>query len=307
MILKKRRIAISLLCLFTLLLGLHACARPKWQKLKVGDFQRRYLVVEPDNPDDTPLPVILCFHGGGGSARPMARAGYAKFAKEHGFLTVFPNGLDRHWEDGRTEHPKYNPKVDEIAFIKALLKDLEKKYNVDPNAVFAMGVSNGGMMSHTLAAAMSDKIRGIAPIIGGVNVQLSKAFQPTHPLSVMVIQGTQDPLVPYSGGPISLGRKKRGSIISTQDALQLWKEHLGTRIATTSTLPDRADDGCTVDVTTWSSPKSTERVQLVKVVGGGHTVPGNPNILPERIVGTQCMDFDAVDLIADFFKETLNR
>lgn len=60
--------------------------------LKVGDLNRRYIVHVPHAFDGkTSLPVVIMFHGGGGTARgAMRETGWAQKADKEGFLAVFP-------------------------------------------------------------------------------------------------------------------------------------------------------------------------------------------------------------------------
>ena len=62
-------------------------------------------------------------------------------------------------------------KVDDVAFGRALLNDLEKVVKVDPKRIFATGISNGGMMAYRLASELSDRIAAIAPVGGPMGTE----------------------------------------------------------------------------------------------------------------------------------------
>lgn len=48
----------------------------------------------------------------------------------------------------------------------------------------------------------------------------SQTFRPEQPVAVLILQGANDPLVPYNGGDISLpGRHKRAGVIATDQAV----------------------------------------------------------------------------------------
>jgi polyhydroxybutyrate depolymerase len=130
---------------------------------------------------------------------------------------------------------------------------------------------------------------------------VSRTFRPGRPVSLLVLQGTADPLVPYDGGAV--GRDGRGDIVSTETALALWRRHNATRdIPREETLADRVpSDGCRVHVRAWSDGRESTEVVLYRLDGGGHSWPGGTQYLPRRLIGGVCRDVDATRLIWEFF------
>ena len=61
--------------------------------------------------------------------------------------------------------------VDDVAFTRAILDDLETVARVDPRRVFATGMSNGAMMAYRVAAELSDRIAAIAPVGGPMGIE----------------------------------------------------------------------------------------------------------------------------------------
>lgn len=280
-----------------------ALARPGYQVVEVDGLARRYLVSEPPSTKE-PMPCLLVLHGGGGNARQMSRQGFSKLSKDHGFLVVYPEGLDKHWNDGRydKETPIGKREPNDVKFLDSLLTKLESNYDIDPDKIFCTGISNGAFMSHRLGLELSHRLAGIAPIIGGVNLTVKDNFPPKKPLSVMIIQGVDDPIVPYSGGPVRLVEtgKARGTLLPTEEAFSLWAEHNRCEKTTTQTLPDATDDGCQVTLMSAKKGVGQTEVLLYAIKGGGHTVPGGSQYLPEKLIGKVCQDIDAVDLVAEF-------
>ncbi len=121
-------------------------------------------------------------------------------------------------------------------------------------------------------------------------------------MSVLVIQGTDDPLVPYAGGGIL---RNRGKVVSTDDTLQLWRENNGCFAEPENgMLPDLyLRDGCQVEWKRWAGCAAGTEVKLLRAVGGGHTWPGGKPYLPAMIVGKVCRDFDATETIWIFFQQ----
>jgi len=261
-----------------------------------------------------PVPLVFVFHGGTGTAKMIAQfTGFDELSQRHGFIVVYPQGLNGHWNDGRKEEEfrEHNESVDDVGFIIALLESLKAEFAVDPNAVFATGVSNGGMFSHRLGIEHSQQFAAIAPMIGGIPEPIADG-KPQQPVSVLLMNGTEDPFVPYGGGPITvrlfplLRRRRlpdRGRVISTDAAVQFWLRHNGIAAEprTTKLADTDPNDGCRVERTEWSDAERRVSVVLYKIIGGGHTYPGGSQYLPERVIGRTCGDFQATEAIWAFF------
>jgi polyhydroxybutyrate depolymerase len=280
----------------------HTVAR----ELEVGGLKRNYLVHVPVAlPKDKAVPVVLVFHGGSGDGAGTERiTRFSALADREGFLVVYPNGIGKNWNDGRifAGSEPHRRNIDDVAFIARVIDAVAWEHPIDPKRIYATGISNGGIFSHYLAAHLSSRIAAIAPVVGGIADPFYQRFRPEKPVSVFIIQGRNDPLVPYQAGGISEG--KRGKVISTDEAIRKWVLHDGcSPEPVTGRLPDKdPKDGCTVTWSTWSKGRDGTEVMLYNIAGGGHTWPGGPQYLPERLIGKVCRDFDATEVIWDFFK-----
>ncbi|OJZ69779.1 polyhydroxybutyrate depolymerase [Mycobacterium paraffinicum] len=165
--------------------------------IKVGGLDRTYRLYEPaGKPASSPLVVAL--HGYSGSARQVERAyGWDELADSAKFVVAYPDGLDRAWNvDGETCCGRPGREgVDDVAFISAVVADIAKHVGTDPARIYVSGMSNGAIMSFTLACA-TDIFAAIGPVAG---TQLNRCPNP-RPTSIMQIHGTADRLVPYGGG-----------------------------------------------------------------------------------------------------------
>ena len=277
------------------------------QMILVGNLQRVFLLHSPPAlPKDKPVPLVFVFHGGTGDGAGTERmTHFSDLADREGFLVVYPEGIGKNWNDGRESKviQAQRDNVDDVGFVAAMIDAISKERPVDPKRIYSTGISNGAIFSHYLAANLSGRIAAIAPVVGGMPEPVASRFKPDHPVSVFIIQGTKDPLVPYNGGAII--EPQRGKIISTDEAVKKWVAQDGcSDKPTTGQLPDKdPNDGCTVKWSTWSNGKDGTEVTLYMIEGGGHTWPDGPQYMPERVIGKVCHDFNATEAIWQFFKK----
>src|ERR1700722_11882219 len=172
----------------------------KIRKLTVAGLSREYVVHVPEGHDQkTPMPVVLALHGATMNGPMMAWfCGLNRKADDEGFIAVYPNGTGTHssffWNGGNCCGSAMKNKVEDVAFINALLDDLRRIYPVDPQRIYATGMSNGAIMAYRLAAELSDRLAAIAPVSGSVGTEVSR---PKRPVSVLHFHGTLDEYVPF--------------------------------------------------------------------------------------------------------------
>lgn len=277
----------KLLVLALLGLILAPCLAARADRHELGE--RSYLLHVPPGLTG-PAPLLLALHGGGGNAAQFERwTRFSALADQAGFLVAYPEGIGHNWNDGRqdVQARAFQEKVDDVAFLRAVVDDVARQHPVDRARVYATGVSNGGFMSARLGIEAPDLVAAIAPVVGGIAEGLPA---PTHPVAVLIIQGTEDPLVPYGGGQVA---QKRGRFLPTEEAVRRWCAANDCQNATRSTL-DTADDGCTIELADYGA------VRFYKVVGGGHTLPGARQYLPERWIGKTSQDMNGAEVIWKF-------
>jgi polyhydroxybutyrate depolymerase len=295
------------------------CQSEEKRILKHGKHERTYILRLPKElPKDKPVPLVIYFHGGSEKREYPTQSGkFGELADRERFIFVMPHAVGGHWNDGReTDFESFKKNVDDAGFVAALIAEIEKQYGIDPKRIFAFGVSNGGVCSHYIAAQMAETMAAIATVAGGMPDPFHKHFKPKEPVSVLVIQGTKDPAGPYEGGKIPDAKGlNRGRRLGTDETVQLWVEHNSCRkVPAKEQLLDKdPKDGCTVTRFTWSKGRNGTEVVLYKIEGGGHRWPGKdtPVIMPESRakpedltarLGARCFDFEANEVIWEFFK-----
>lgn len=265
--------------------------------LRAGGRDRSYLVdLPPRYASRGPLPVVLDFHGGGGSpSGARTQTGFSTLGAKAGAIVVYPAGSGRFsderlltWNTGSCCGYAESANIDEAAFIRALLDTLERTYPIDRNRVFATGLSNGGMMSYLVACRLADRIAAIAVVSG----ELSMDCNPSRPVSVLIIHGTADENLPYNGGA---GRKAldKHEVRPVSFAVDSWKKF--------DRCPDAAltsaHDGVTHS--SWSPCADGTAVELYKIESGGHAWPGGQRMA--RILDAPSNALDATQIAWAFF------
>ena len=114
-------------------------------------------------------------HGGGGNAKGLIRTTRARFntlANRDVFIAVYPNGVGKSWNDGARDTIGVARKlnINDVGFFEEMINDLQQKYSINSNQVFACGISNGGFMVQRLAFELSDKIKGIGVVAANLSV-----------------------------------------------------------------------------------------------------------------------------------------
>ncbi|MCX5999985.1 MAG: hypothetical protein NTU41_10465 [Chloroflexi bacterium] len=199
------------------------------RSLDHSGIERTYFLHVPSGLyEGEPVPLVLVFHGGGGNGTSLVGfSGFDKVADREEFIAVFPDGVGGNWNDGRENFASesHQLNVDDVGFTDALIETIAGEFPVDRKRIYATGISNGGIFCHFLAGQRSGTLAAIAPVAGGIAVPFNEQFNPDEAVSVLIIQGTEDRLVPYAGGEVAGGN--RGEVVSTDETVRLWVEHDG--------------------------------------------------------------------------------
>jgi polyhydroxybutyrate depolymerase len=268
-----------------------------------GDV-RRYLSYAPRaaNFGAAPRPLIVVLHGGGGTARQISRGTKRRFdqlADQLGFYVVYPNAIGKMWDTGGGFiSQNLSPRRDDLGFIERVIDETSAQHSIDRSRVFATGISRGGHASFMMACR-SSKVRAIGVVAMNLPVHLTEACRRARAKGLVLINGTDDPIVPYGGGRIIALGKPRDFVHPVEETLSVFGKRNGCGRAPAPRRIDRANDGTVVDQQTWRCRGAP--MSLLKVVGGGHTWPSERSILPERVVGRVSRDIVATDEIVRFF------
>jgi polyhydroxybutyrate depolymerase len=148
-----------------------------------------------------------------------------------------------------------------------------------------------------------DLVAGIAAIAANIPADEGMGCQRSgSAVSVMIMNGTEDPINPYHGGTVELfGDTSRGDVMSSAATAEYWSKTAGYKeVGANYSWPQRTHaDGTSVKSTEWSNP-GQKSIALVSILGGGHTISNLEYDLP-RIIGTTSHQLSGAEVIWSFF------
>jgi len=248
-----------------------------------GDTREAVVHTPPGADVPTPLPLVMAFHGYGGTASRLEDLTHLfDKADAEGFVVVLPMaaGNPSRWE-------VRDPDSADLAFVDELLTDLETRICIDPSRIFATGFSLGGEMANAVGCSRPDRFAAIAPV-AGVYAPRWRDICAGEPVPVIGFHGVLDPVVPYEGGTAG-GRP----ILGAEQWAAEWAELNGCAGGPESQAP--IGDAQPLFWTGCAAP-----VEFYRVTEAGHSWPGGANDDPE--MGGSSGAVSANDLIWDFFQ-----
>src|SRR5688572_12681506 len=278
--------------------------------LTVEGRQRKYRWYRPAKVSTSP-PLVFVLHASSSDGREARRQTYYEFdrlAERHGFLAVYPDGHEGHWNDCRAAatYSANTENIDDVAFFGQMVDIFVNEQRANAQRVYATGISNGGQLAYRLALEAADRVAAVAPVAASLpdeaNFDCTKSGKP---VAIMILNGTADPMNPYEGGEVALYGMfgSRGTVLSTDATVayfaKLAGHHGPPRIVH---YPDVATyDSSSAELDIWSDGPGPE-VVLLKVEGGGHTFPHPFHRFP-RMIGPTNADLDAAAEIWRFFTD----
>ena len=230
--------------------------------LQHGGRTRRYVVYVPRTlKAGVPAPLVLDFHGNGGSAtQEEGSSGWRQKADRESFIAVYPDGVGGAWNVGNCCGQALSGKVDDVGFARAIVQAVRAATCVDPKRVYATGLSNGAGLAHRLACEAADVFASIAAASADL---VTDPCKPVRPISELSVRGLNDRLVAYAGGATgSTGWYSPGA----KGTLALWKSINGCTGNPVSKRPY---------CETYENCQAGTEVTLCSLPGTGHLLYSN--------------------------------
>jgi polyhydroxybutyrate depolymerase len=214
--------------------------------LKVDGHMRHFAMYLPDGlPKDAPLEFILHGYGAGiWRENPMLAA-----ADRHGFAVCLPQGLkdpqgEPSWNVGYPFQQGW--KVDDVKALCRIARYVQKRYHLSRKNTFLTGMSNGGEMCYLMAYSKQSAFKAVAPIAGLTMLWMYEQLEPSRPIPLMEIHGTEDRVSEWTGDLENTGGW--GAYLPVPVAIGYWV----------------ARNRCTHE--------TTERIESLQGEGGGHPI-----------------------------------
>lgn len=254
-----------------------------------------------DQTLDSEKPLLIAFHGGSGQAEQMEKlTGFMEMGREQNFFVAYPEGLNRHWNDGR-ELPKRR-EIDDVEFLVKLIDHLRQSFPIDAKRVYACGISNGGFFAQYLAARVPGILAAVVSVAATVHEPMYKGVKPVEPVPIMFIVGNDDPVVPFGGGEIELASRKAGRVVSAEQSFEYWiaANHADLRYSESELPLLREDDPTRVLKRVYPGGENGKPVVVYIVEGGGHAWPSGWQYYRERYIGKTSQQLDTSGAVVEF-------
>jgi polyhydroxybutyrate depolymerase len=258
-------------------------------------------------------PLVFILHGSmskGQQVRRMTGYVFDQLADSEGFIAVYPNGYENHWNDcrGSANYAANVQNIDDIEFFTTMIDYFVEHHQIDRSRVYATGHSNGGHMAYRLAFEMPEQFAAVAPISANIPVDSNLDCEKSgKPVSVAIFNGTNDPTNPYNGGLVEvMGDKSRGEVISSADSAAYWRglAALDPEPVTREFPEVDGDLNTKVKLQSWQGDGGVE-VRLYTLEGSGHVIPSK-KVKFGRGFGGSAGDIDGAEEIWDFFTRHQN-
>ena len=290
---------------------------PETKKIQFGGYEREFLLYVPEKYNDAnPAGLIVCLHGFNRTmndffnnyniayiaeslnmiilapqALPeMSNDVLNKFESIKGMGINLPLSLDAVWGCGlqvkadiiiNVLNVTLNEGIDDVAFIRHIISETEKDYNIIPENKFIFGTSMGGYMSYQYALYHGNDLSGLINVCGSMGTNI-KNINATVKLPICDFHSIDDEVVPYAGSSniaplikVTLCQKK-------EDVIDFW---IGKNGANTNPIVEFMNDY-----------PSTTGYSAIK-----YTYSGENEVIHYKIAGaphsyffkkeTDCMDY----------------
>lgn len=254
----------------------------------------------------TGVPAVFVFHGGqGDGAEIAATTQMAEAGDAAGFISIFPDSYGDEWNDGRSESAS---SISDVQYISALLTLLQTQHGVDPNRVFATGLSSGGMFTQRLACDLAGSFRAFGPVAANLPADYQSACKPARAIPMSFYNGTTDPMMPWAGGEITKSAMMGagGTVLSHADTMAFWSAVDACQtLAGPTDWPDVQKDGTSVTTEGLSGCSAGVTMDIYIINGGGHTWPGATNYSRVKlsVIGNVSQEVSATNQLVAFFQK----
>ncbi|GHT48813.1 hypothetical protein AGMMS49982_00850 [Bacteroidia bacterium] len=269
-----------------------------------GDFERKYLIYTPNNPQySQPSGILVCLHGLNSTMNDFFDTyNVSKMADAMNFIVLAPQALPEQsatvintaslvslimpsefslnavWGCGLKVKVNLfgatlfeavlNSNVDDTEFINSLINSTLRTYPTAASNVFMLGTSMGGYMSYQFAVAHGEKLSGLISLAGSMGLSINPAGNKAK-VPICDFHSTTDEVVPYSGA-----MEQAGATIylakPKSEVIQYWVANNSAGAPVSENVHNySSNNGVTVEKITYPSAKY--EVIHYKMTGAEHS------------------------------------
>jgi polyhydroxybutyrate depolymerase len=288
-----------------LLLTAGAASATEVRRISVNGEQRTFRLYLPPNLNAVPVPLVIGLHGAVQSAAEFeSDFGMNRLARRDQFSVVYPEGINRVWDDARPPVMRLGYVVqpgDDVAFITALVRQLIREGIADPARIYLAGLSMGGFMTARLACERAELFAAIAMMAATVPEQYRTTCRPRRTLPGLMIHGTYDTIIPWFGMPMA-----GAGILSATDTAKFFADLAGCMAQSDTNRPS-LDRSQPVHIRRWAICRDGASVMLYTIPGGGHlppsAQPGRGDTFVSLFLSERSHAIDAAEEIWKFFRQ----
>lgn len=185
-------------------------------------FKHNVILKLPNNPTDAPFVLALCGYGDS-PEQLCSMMDMDALLTENGYAVAYISGsrddsdssASTGWNSGLKQSDK-----DDVGFLVAFTKWMQKEYSLDTTRTFVIGFSNGAFMTHRLATDTENIFCGIISVAGMMPKLTWEQRPDTNNISVFQVYGTKDDVVPME----QTGTAKYSQAPSIESVMQYWAD-----------------------------------------------------------------------------------
>ena len=243
-------------------------------------YYHLYLPKKFNRSDSPDLPLVIGLHGGGGNPTTFSKYSRLNQAVEKmksKAIMVYPEGYNKHWNDGR---PGLYQDRNDVEFLSSLIDHIAAIPNlsIDSKRVFITGISNGGLMPLRFACERPELLAGaavVASVTTNAQNRICTKMPDQRALPIAFIFGTKDTSFLDNGKMVNPVRPNQvfARHIGIGGMLDYWKKRNSCpgRSKTFGPFDINKKDHSRVFLNTFL--KCQKQVHHYQIEGGGHRWP----------------------------------
>ena len=166
--------------------------------ITVNGDERQFRLSAPSSDAGTLLPVIIAFHGGGGSAEDFQQQNqFDQLGQDEKFIMAYAIAEeDRTAAEGEWYLNTAATSREDNIYVEHIIENLSKSHCIDEDRLYGIGYSLGSMFTYEIACQMNHQFAAVASFAGTMPVT-PETCDLDGSMAVMHIHGKLDYIIDY--------------------------------------------------------------------------------------------------------------